>query len=51
MDIRCIARELGISRNTVRRYLTAARPEMIGTLVSFLTSPPAIIGNTNGHFP
>lgn len=51
MGIRRIARELGISRNTVRKYLTAARPEMIGTLVRPLSSPSAIIGNTNGHFP
>ena len=38
-SIRGIARELGMSRNTVRRYLAAEDPEMVGTIVRSKTSP------------
>ena len=49
-SVRDIARELGMSRNTVRRYLAADEPEMVGTLVRSGSSRSATMhANTNRH--
>ena len=49
-SVRGIATELGMSRNTVRRYLAADGPEMVGTLVRSGSSRSATMrASTNGH--
>ena len=45
VSIRGIARELDMSRNTVRKYLAATDPDMVGTVVRF--GPPP--SDTMGH--
>ena len=50
VSVRGITRELGMSRNTVRRYLAAEGPEMVGTLVRPRSQQPATMRhNMNGH--
>ena len=47
-----IARELAMSGNTVRKYLTAEDPKMVGTVVVSSSSTSATMRiNRNGHFP
>ena len=49
---RGIASELGMSGKTVRKYLTAEDPEMVGTVVVSGSSTSATMRITrNGHFP
>ena len=50
VSIRGIARDLGMSRNTVRRYLAADGPEMIGSVDRPRALPSDTMRNyTNGH--
>ena len=42
---RGIARNLGMSRNTVRKYLAAETPEMVGAAVSSRRSRPATMAD------
>ena len=50
MSTRGIARELGMSRNTVRKYLAADAPEMVGTVTRSGASPSDNMRNdTSGH--
>ena len=49
-SVRGTARELGMSRNTVRRYLAATSPDMVGTVVRSAPPPPDTMRNhRNGH--
>ena len=53
MDVstRGIAREVGISRNTVRKYLAAEDPEKVETFVASGSSSSATMRiSTYGHF-
>lgn len=50
VSVRGIARELGISRNTVRKYLAAEVPDLVGTVPRPTTSSSVTIGNVkSGH--
>ena len=52
MSTRGIARDLGMSRSTVKKYLEADGPEMVGTVVRGRPSPPDTMPiSTNGHNP
>ena len=50
VSVRGIAKELGMSRNTVRKYLAATDPDMVGTVVRIGPSPSDTMGfHRNGH--
>ena len=50
VSVRGIARELGMSRNTVRKYLAAEGPDLVGTIARSTPSSSVTIGNvTNGQ--
>ena len=52
VSIRGVARDLGMSRNTVRRYLEADGPEMVGPVIrSHTPRSDTLRKHTNGRNP
>lgn len=49
VSIRGIARDLGMSRNTVRRYLVAEEPKMVGATRSKKATCDTIQIGAKGH--